>query len=147
MLSNWLERDGEVSLPRAQDRFEEEGISIFPVPLGVQGEIGMIVVGSDRASFPSQIESLLLSVAASQASIGLARQNSLASRSELPANSISALLERTAELAAANEELQKESLERELAEERLRHEEKELKRSEAHKAAILELPTRLRRGH
>ena len=45
---------------------------------------------------------------------------------------------RTAELAAANEELKKEIVERKLAEERLQHEEQELKRSELHKAAIVD---------
>jgi PAS domain S-box-containing protein len=47
-------------------------------------------------------------------------------------------VQRTAELAAANEELKKELAERRLVEERLRQEEQELKRSEARKAAILE---------
>ncbi len=47
-------------------------------------------------------------------------------------------MQRTAELAAANEELKKELAERRLVEERLRQEEQELKRSEARKAAILE---------
>jgi|SRR5579862_816374 len=46
--------------------------------------------------------------------------------------------ERTAELAAINEELRKEIAERKLTEEKLRQEERELKRSEVHKAAILD---------
>jgi hypothetical protein len=69
-LSNLLEHDGDMSLVRS--RFGEEGFSIFPVPLGVHSEIAMIIVGSERTGFPSQAESLLLSVAANQASIGLA---------------------------------------------------------------------------
>ena len=52
MLSNWLERDRETSLPLTGSQFGAENISIFPVPLGVHGEIGMIVVGSERADFP-----------------------------------------------------------------------------------------------
>ncbi|MGA8874427.1 MAG: hypothetical protein WB555_02795, partial [Candidatus Korobacteraceae bacterium] len=60
MLSHWLERQRDVSLPPAQHRFEEQGISIFSVPLGVQGEIGIIVVGSERTDFPGQGDSLLL---------------------------------------------------------------------------------------
>ncbi len=70
MLSGWLKRDREISLPPMAGRFGEN-ISIFPVALGVHGEMGMIVVGSERADFPSQTESLILTVAANQASIGL----------------------------------------------------------------------------
>ena len=39
--------------------------------LGLQGEIGIIVAGAQRADFPGQTERLLLSVAANQAAIGL----------------------------------------------------------------------------
>ena len=46
--------------------------------------------------------------------------------------------QRTAELAAANEDLRKEIAQRKLAEERLIEEERELNRSEARKAAILD---------
>ena len=46
-------------------------ISIVPLGLGLQGEIGEIVAGSERADFPRQTERLILSVAANQASIGL----------------------------------------------------------------------------
>ena len=47
-------------------------------------------------------------------------------------------MQRTAELAAANEELKKELAERRLVEERLGQEERELKRSEVRKAAIVD---------
>jgi GAF domain-containing protein len=46
-------------------------VSIVPLPLGTQGELGMIIAAAQRADFPQQTEALLLSVAASQASIGL----------------------------------------------------------------------------
>ncbi|HEX8810798.1 MAG TPA: PAS domain S-box protein, partial [Terracidiphilus sp.] len=48
------------------------------------------------------------------------------------------MTQRTAELAAANDELKRELAERTLVEERLRQEERELKRSEVRKAAILD---------
>ena len=137
MLSGWLKRDREISLPPMAGQFGEN-ISIFPVALGVHGEMGMIVVGSERADFPSQTESLILTVAANQASIGL-REATLLSEQKRIANELDRrVVERTAELAAANEELRKEILERKLAEDRLRQEEQELKRSEVHKAAILD---------
>ncbi len=137
-LNKWFEVDGQKSLPAIRHRFGDEDISIFPVPLGVRGESGMIVVGSGRADFPSQTESLLLSVAANQTSIGLREAKLLSEQKRIASELDRRVAERTAELGAANEELRKEIVERELAEERLRHEEKELKRSEAHKAAILD---------
>ena len=138
MLSKWLKDEEDSSPTPMGNRFEEQDISIVPVPLGIRGEIGMVVAGSERADFPSQTESLLLSVAANQVSIGL-REAGLLSEQKRIANELDQrVAERTAELAAANEELQKEVVERKLAEERLRHEEQELKRSEVHKAAILD---------
>jgi len=138
MLGNWLTGDGENSLPPKGSQFGGEDIAIVPLPLGIHGEIGMIVVGSERADFPSQTESLLLSVAANQASIGL-REAALLREQKRIANELDRrVAERTAELAATDEELRNEIVERELAEERLRQEEQELKRSESHKATILD---------
>jgi hypothetical protein len=54
-----------------RNRIGEEDISIVPLRLGLQGEIGFIVAGSQRPDFPGQTERLLLSVAANQATIGL----------------------------------------------------------------------------
>ena len=88
----------------------EGDMSIVAVRLGVQGEIGVMFAGAERKDFPGQTEKLLLSVAANQAVIGLQQ----------------------AQL------LYKEVAEHRLADERLRLEEAELKRSEARKAAIMD---------
>lgn len=136
-LDRWFGIDGQRSLPVIR-RFGDQDISIFPVPLGVHGESGMIVAGSDRLDFPGQTDSLLLSVAANQASIGLKEARVIAEQRRIAAELDRRVAERTAELAAANEELRKEIVERKVAEEKLRHEEQELKRSEVHKAAILD---------
>ena len=70
-LSQCLE-DGSRKWPPLLQKFMGEGeVSIVPLPLGVQGELGMIVAAAQRPDFPQQTEALLLSVAASQASIGL----------------------------------------------------------------------------
>ena len=53
-------------------------------------------------------------------------------------NSIAGWLNEPRSLLPPHQELRKEIVERNLAEERLRHEQKELRRSEAHKAAILD---------
>jgi len=137
MLSNWLERE-EDSLPLTRSRFGAESISIFPIPLGIHGEIGMIVVGSERADFPTQTESLLLSVAANQALIGLREAGLLREQKRIADELDRRVAERTRALAQANAELKKEIGGRKLAEERLLHEEQELKRSESHKTAIID---------
>ena len=113
-------------------------ISIVPLRLGLQGEIGVLVAGSRRADFPEQTERLLLSVAANQAVIGLQEAQLLAEQKLVAGELDRRVAQRTAELAAANEELKNEIAERKLAEEKLRREQRELHRSEARKTAILD---------
>jgi len=81
-------------------------ISILAVPLGLQGEIGVIAAGSQRADFPQETEKLLLSVAANQAAIGLQDAWLLNEQKHVSTELDSRVAQRTAELAAANEELQ-----------------------------------------
>ena len=123
ILSNLFRAYVQGSLPEIKNQFGVEGVSIFPVRLGLQGEIGLILVGTDRAGFPDKAESLLLSVAANQASIGLQETRLLNEQKRIAAELEQRVAERTRALAQANEELKKE--------------ERELKRSEVHKAAIL----------
>ena len=113
-------------------------VSIMPLRLGLQSEIGVIVAGAQRAGFPEQTESLLLNVAANQASIGLQEALLLSKQKRLANELDQRVAERTQELAVANEALLKEIAGRKLVEERLRREERELKVSEARKAAILD---------
>src|SRR5215471_7586267 len=58
--------------PHARNPFGEGSLSIVPLASGRDHEIGVIVAGSQRANFPWQTETVLLSVAANQAAIGLA---------------------------------------------------------------------------
>jgi PAS domain S-box-containing protein len=95
----------------------------------------MMVVGAD---FPSQTESLLLSVAANQVLIGLREVGLLREQKRIADELDRRVAERTRALAQANEELKKEIDGRKLAEERPLQEERELKRSEVHKAAIVD---------
>ena len=106
-------------------------ISIVPLQLGLQGEIGVILAGSQRADFPGQTERLILSVAANQAAIGLQGARLLSEQKRVAEELDQRVAQRTAELAKTNEELKKEIAERKLAQERLSQEERELKRSEA----------------
>jgi PAS domain S-box-containing protein len=116
----------------------DEDISIVPMRLGLHGEIGAIVAGSERADFPRQTEKLLLSVAANQAAIGLQEARLLSQQKRVADELDQRVIQRTTELAAANQELKRELAERQLVEERLGREERELKRSEVRKAAILD---------
>jgi PAS domain S-box-containing protein len=116
----------------------EGDVSMVSLPLGLQGELGVIVAAAERTDFPRQTEALLLGVAANQASIGLQEARLLSHQKRVASELDQRVVQRTAELAAANEELKRELAERRLVEERLGQEERELKRSEVRKAAIVD---------
>jgi PAS domain S-box-containing protein len=137
MLESWLEPERQKSAPLLRNPVGEGDLSIVPLRLGLQGEIGVIVAGSARADFPRQTEKLLLSVAANQAAIGLQEARHLKEQKRVANELDQQVAQRTRELAAANQGLKTEIAEHKLAEVRLRREERELKRSEARKAAIL----------
>ncbi len=137
-FSRWLEEDPRQWPPLIRNPVSDGDLSVLPIPLGLQGEIGIIVAGSQRTDFPRETEKLLLNVAANQAAIGL-QEVRLLDEEKRGANELDQrVAQRTRELVAANDELKSQIVERRLAEERLRQEEMELKRSEAHKAAILD---------
>ena len=105
-LNRWLEEYLQKWPAQARNRIGNEDISIVPLRLGMQGEIGVIVAGSKRADFPGQTEKLLLSVAANQASFGL-QEARLLSQQKRVASELDQRVElRTRELAEANEDLQ-----------------------------------------
>jgi PAS domain S-box-containing protein len=137
-LSQCLENGSRRWPPLLRNLMGEGDVSIVPLPLGLQGELGVIVAAAERTDFPRQTEALLLSVAANQASIGLQEARLLSHQKRLASELDQRVVQRTAELATANEELKKEFAERRLAEERLGQEEMELKRSEVRKAAIVD---------
>src|ERR1700685_3599693 len=116
----------------------EGDVSIVPLPLGLQGELGVIVAAAERTAFPRQTEGLLLDVGANAAFIGLQEARLLSQQKRLASELDQRVVQRTTELAAANQELKRELAERRLVEEKLGQEERELKRSEVHKAAIVD---------
>jgi PAS domain S-box-containing protein len=80
-------------------------LSIVALPIGLQGDLGVLVAGSDRADFPTEIERLLLTVARNQAVLAL-REASLLSEQKRVASELNRrVARRTAELSAANEGL------------------------------------------
>ena len=94
----------------------EQEVSVFPIRLGLNGELGFIAAGSQRADFPRQTERLVLSVAANQAAIGLQQAQRLSKQKELASELDQQVAQRTAELALTNEELRKEIADRRHAE-------------------------------
>jgi PAS domain S-box-containing protein len=120
VLTHWLGPDPQQWPPLMRNQLGDRDISIVPLGLGLQGEIGVIVAGSERADFPYQTERLILSVAANQASIGL-QEARLRSEQKRGASELDRrVAQRTTELAAANEALRKEIADRKHAEEDLR---------------------------
>jgi PAS domain S-box-containing protein len=92
--------------PLLRNVMGEGDVSIVPLPLGLQGEFGVIVAAAQRADFPQQTEALLLSVAASQASIGLQQARLRTQQKRIADELDQRVAQRTVELAAANAELQ-----------------------------------------
>jgi PAS domain S-box-containing protein len=137
-FSQSLKNDSRKWPPLLQNLMGEGEVSIVSLPLGLQGELGVIVAAAERTDFPRQTEALLLSVAANQASIGLQEARLLSHQKRVASELDQRVVQRTAELATANEDLKKELAERRLVEERLGQEETELKRSEVRKAAIVD---------
>jgi PAS domain S-box-containing protein len=81
-------------------------VSVLPIRMGIDGELGLLVAGSQRLDFPEQTESLVLSVAANQAAIGLQQALLLNEQKRVASELDRRVEERTRELAEANEELQ-----------------------------------------
>jgi PAS domain S-box-containing protein len=83
-----------------------QDISVFPLRMGIDGELGLIVAGSRRAGFPLQTERLILNVAANQTAVGLQQSLILTDQKRIASELDRRIAERTRELAQANQQLQ-----------------------------------------
>jgi PAS domain S-box-containing protein len=119
-LKQWLGADPQQRPPQSRILLGDRDISIVPLGLGLQSEIGVIVAGAERMDFPRQTERLILNVAANQASIGLQEARLRAEQKRIASELDRRVEQRTMELAAANEELLKEIADRKHVEEDLR---------------------------
>ena len=104
-ISDSFAGETQGSRPQRRNAFGAEEISTFPLLLGIQGEMGFIVVGSARVGFPRETENLLLSVAANQASMGLHEVKLLSEQKRIANELDQRVAQRTNELAQAHEQV------------------------------------------
>ncbi len=119
-LHPWLGDFPHVSPSLVRNPIGDGDVSVLLLRLGLQAEMGVFVAGSKRADFPTQTERLLLNVAANQAAIGLQEARLLSEQKRVARELDQRVAQRTSQLLAANEELEKEIAERKRAEEKLR---------------------------
>ena len=116
VLHKWLGDNPQEWPAVVRKPFRERDISIVPLRLGLHYEFGLIVAGSQRTDFPQQTERLILNVASNQATIQLQEARSLSEQKKIAHELERQVAERTACIAAANEDLRKEIAERKEAE-------------------------------
>jgi PAS domain S-box-containing protein len=105
-LNQWFGRDPNQWPKQRRRHIGDREISISPLPLGIGGDLGLLVAGTRRASFPEDTERLILCVAANQAAIGLQYALRLNEQKRVAGELDRRVAERTRELAETNEELQ-----------------------------------------
>ncbi len=123
LLTSWLGSDPQKWPAVKRNSIGDGEISMVPLRLGLQGDVGFIIAGSERTEFPRQSERLLLTVAANQAAIGLHEARLRSDQKHVAKELDRRVGQRTIELAAANEDLKMEVAERRRAEAALRENE------------------------
>ena len=106
-LDRWLTDDQTASQCVVSSPVGEGEVSIASFSLGLAHEVGVLVAGSQRTDFPTEVERLLLRVAANQAVIGLQEARRSGEQKRLAAALEQRVAERTRQLTAANEALQR----------------------------------------
>src|SRR5712692_1495445 len=106
-LDRWLMGDQTVSRCVVPDPVGEGEVSIASFSLGLQNEGGVLVAGSRRADFPTEVERLLLRVAANQAGIGLQEARRSGEQKRIAEMLEQRVAERTRRLTAVNDELRR----------------------------------------
>jgi PAS domain S-box-containing protein len=106
-LDRWLTGDQTSSRCVIPDPVGEGEVSIASFSLGLQHEGGVLVAGSRRADFPTEVEHLLLRVAANQAGIGLQEARRSGEQKRIAEMLEQRVAERTRRLTAVNDELRR----------------------------------------
>jgi PAS domain S-box-containing protein len=119
-LNDWLTDDLPTSPLTVPNPIGDGEITIAVLRLGLQDEIGVLVAASQRKEFPTEVDMLLLRVAANQAAIGLQEARVLSEQKRSAEKLEKRVAERTRQLTVVNAELIKEITEREHVEEEQR---------------------------
>jgi PAS domain S-box-containing protein len=106
-LGRWLAGDQTVSRSVIPVSAGEAEVSIASFSLGLQHEDGVLIAGSRRTDFPTEVERLLLRVAANQAVIGLQEARRSGEQKRIAEMLEQRVAERTRCLTAVNDELQR----------------------------------------
>ena len=106
-LGRWLSGDQTASGFVIPNPAGEGEVAIASFSLGLQDEVGVLVAGSRRADFPTDIERLLLRVAANQAAIGLQEARRSGDQKRVAEALERRVAERTSKLTVVNEELRR----------------------------------------
>lgn len=102
-FEQWSGKDGR-GWPRAVRKpFGQIDLSLAPLALGLGAEIGLLVAGSQRPDFPDQTETLILSVAANTALLGLQEARLLAEQKRVARELDQRVAQRTDELRRSEE--------------------------------------------
>ncbi|HTT22122.1 MAG TPA: ATP-binding protein [Candidatus Sulfotelmatobacter sp.] len=106
-FNHWLRNDQADAPCVIPDPAGEGEVFIAAFSLGLQQDAGMLVAGSRRADFPTEVERLLLRVAANQAGIGLQEARRSDEQKRTAEILEQRVTERTSLLTAVNEELRR----------------------------------------
>jgi PAS domain-containing protein len=106
-LDRWLMGDQTASQCVVPSPLGEGEVSIASFSLGLQDKVGVLVAGSRRADFPTEVEGLLLRVAANQAGIGLQEARRSGEQKRIAEMLEQRVAERTRQLTAVNDELRR----------------------------------------
>jgi PAS domain S-box-containing protein len=106
-LDHWLSGDQTAARYVVPNPAGEGEVSIASFFLGLQDKVGVLVAGSRRADFPTDIERLLLRVAANQTGIGLQEARRSGDQKRVAEALERRVAERTRQLTAVNEGLRR----------------------------------------
>jgi len=104
MLELFLGSDPREWPPVLRVRLGRDMMSLAALPIGLQGELGVLIAGAERPDFPAETERLLLTVAKNQAVMALQDARLLDEQRRVAETLERRVAQRSVELAAANEE-------------------------------------------
>lgn len=104
-FEDWLNDDSRDRRSLQPSPFGDGTISIVSIRFGARDAFDVLVAGSHRPDFPTEIEMLLLRVAVNQAAIGFQEARQLSDQRRAAAQLEQSVIERTQQLTAVNAEL------------------------------------------